>query len=312
MPIRIFHWLYNYNRSASFPLHGLPFRDCRHLRPKVRQCLASVHCSYDTSQANDHGWLFGRIISSFSCQYDHIFLNGTTLTLYYWATRSPTEDPAILYQVRWQSSDLSILETTPTLNWLVSSTESGVPRATSSGPSVPLREPGTAFPTGAIAGIAIGAVFLALFFMGIVAAMFRIRRRHSRVHTIRSGAQDGGLPEIGGSRISGVPEIGGSRIYEKDSTPTAEMDSEPTSNGAVQARALVGPPAATNAHQESPQLPPLAFFGPLELVSHAEEMSLQRLQDRHQNPRSINNNNPARSGVSANRSTWKGKGKLLE
>jgi len=193
---------------------------------------------------------------------------------------------APLFEVRWQSSDLSILETTPTLNWLTSSTESGVsrtiPTTASTSPIIftstsngihptnrppPSRGSDTGLSTGFVVGISIGAAFLALFFIAVVVAMFRIRRRHSRVHKSRSQAHNGSVPEIGGSYIYEKDLVTG--IYEKDSTLTAEMDTQPISSNSSSERGGTTEPS---------QSPPQACFSPLELASHADEMSVQKRQ----------------------------------
>lgn len=131
-------------------------------------------------------------------------------------------------EVRWKSSDLSILETTPVLSWLPITSESGaspsksnvspavsttpitsdeIPPSNSPSPSsVPNTELSTGLSKGAIAGIAVGAVLLALLFIAVV--MFWIRRRNLQ-------ARDGSLTEAGSDGI-----------YEKDSAQTAEMDTE--------------------------------------------------------------------------------------
>jgi len=132
-------------------------------------------------------------------------------------------------EVRWKSSDLSILETTPVLSWLPITSESGaspsksnvspavsttpitsdeIPPSNSPSPSsVPNTELSTGLSKGAIAGIAVGAVLLALLFVAMI--IFWIRRRNLR-------ARDGSLTEAGGDGI-----------YEKDSSQAIEMDTEP-------------------------------------------------------------------------------------
>ena len=138
---------------------------------------------------------------------------------------------AVAIEVRWQSTDLSILETTPTLDWLTSHTESNIkedpstgvisrtnsgtigPTTTQGDPVDPSRsyDPSTKLPPGVIAGIAVGVVVLVLLLIAVITTMFRRRRRHFRAQN------------------DGVPELDSAAIYEKDSTPVAEKDSEPIS-----------------------------------------------------------------------------------
>ncbi|KAM7200374.1 hypothetical protein V8F20_005351 [Naviculisporaceae sp. PSN 640] len=121
---------------------------------------------------------------------------------------------AFAFQVRWKSSDLSILETSPVLpsiSPMPSSSSMSMPTPTlgptgdTFGPTnhpVPSATP-SGLSAGSIAGIAVGAVCFALLMITVAVFIFRRRRREAREFPGRNlDHGDVGTPELDGSALN--------------------------------------------------------------------------------------------------------------